>query len=190
MRIGPSLVTLACADDDAQGQERLIGAIRDSSLNLLGLIDNILDLTKLESGTAVIEVEPMSVEPILEEVRALEANLAAAGVRIYSPEDGRKLGLPLVTKLNGTLFGIRDATQIHMFDRGRRTRFDHGKTRFALSGKHAQARCDSCHRFGQHLWVHGLRELGIGGLGDCARHPAQGAAVGPTGAPGLRPLRM
>ena len=26
--------------------------------------------------------------------------------------------------LNGTLFGIRDATQIHMFDRGRRTRLD------------------------------------------------------------------
>ena len=26
--------------------------------------------------------------------------------------------------LNGTLFGIRDATQIHMFDRGRKTRFD------------------------------------------------------------------
>lgn len=26
--------------------------------------------------------------------------------------------------LQGTLFGIRDATQIHMFDRGRRTRFD------------------------------------------------------------------
>jgi L(+)-tartrate dehydratase beta subunit len=25
--------------------------------------------------------------------------------------------------LNGTLFGIRDATQIHMFDRGRKTRF-------------------------------------------------------------------
>lgn len=26
--------------------------------------------------------------------------------------------------LNGTLFGIRDATQIHLFDRGRKTRFD------------------------------------------------------------------
>jgi len=26
--------------------------------------------------------------------------------------------------LNGTLFGIRDATQIHMFDRGRKTRFE------------------------------------------------------------------
>ena len=26
--------------------------------------------------------------------------------------------------LNATLYGIRDATQIHMFDRGRKTRFD------------------------------------------------------------------
>ena len=26
--------------------------------------------------------------------------------------------------INGTLFGIRDATHIHMFDRGRKTRFD------------------------------------------------------------------
>jgi len=26
--------------------------------------------------------------------------------------------------LNGALFGIRDATQIHMFDKGRKTRFD------------------------------------------------------------------
>lgn len=26
--------------------------------------------------------------------------------------------------LNGTLYGIRDATQIHMFDRGRKTKFD------------------------------------------------------------------
>jgi len=26
--------------------------------------------------------------------------------------------------LNGTLFGLRDATQIHMFDRGRKTHFD------------------------------------------------------------------
>ena len=28
--------------------------------------------------------------------------------------------------INGTLYGIRDATQIHMFDRGRKTRFDLG----------------------------------------------------------------
>ena len=41
-----------------------------------------------------------------------------------SDADARKLRVNDTVTLNGTLFGIRDATQIHMFDRGRRTRFD------------------------------------------------------------------
>jgi L(+)-tartrate dehydratase beta subunit len=36
----------------------------------------------------------------------------------------RMLRINDTVTLNGTLFGIRDATQIHMFDRGRKTRFD------------------------------------------------------------------
>ncbi len=36
----------------------------------------------------------------------------------------RKLRVDDTVTLNGTLYGIRDATQIHMFDRGRKTRFD------------------------------------------------------------------
>ncbi|MGH6692826.1 MAG: fumarate hydratase C-terminal domain-containing protein [Gammaproteobacteria bacterium] len=36
----------------------------------------------------------------------------------------RKLRVSDTVTLNGTLFGIRDGTQIDMFDRGRRTRFD------------------------------------------------------------------
>src|SRR6266851_5426500 len=36
----------------------------------------------------------------------------------------RKLRVDDTVTLSGTLFGIRDATQIHMFDRGRKTRFD------------------------------------------------------------------
>ena len=36
----------------------------------------------------------------------------------------RKLRVNDTVTLNGTLFGIRDATQIHLFDRGRRTRFE------------------------------------------------------------------
>ena len=36
----------------------------------------------------------------------------------------RQLRVNDTVSLNGTLFGIRDATQIHMFDRGRKTRFD------------------------------------------------------------------
>jgi len=39
-------------------------------------------------------------------------------------EDARKLRVNDTVTLRGTLFGMRDATQIHMFDRGRRTRFD------------------------------------------------------------------
>ena len=36
----------------------------------------------------------------------------------------RQLRVNDSVSLSGTLFGIRDATQIHMFDRGRKTRFD------------------------------------------------------------------
>ena len=36
----------------------------------------------------------------------------------------RALRVDDTVTLEGTLFGIRDATQIHMFDRGRKTRFD------------------------------------------------------------------
>jgi L(+)-tartrate dehydratase beta subunit len=44
-----------------------------------------------------------------------------------SETDVRKLRVGDRVTLQGTLFGIRDATQIHMFDRGRKTRFDlHG----------------------------------------------------------------
>ena len=41
-----------------------------------------------------------------------------------SEADIRKLRVNDTVTLNGTLYGIRDATQIHMFDRGRTTRFD------------------------------------------------------------------
>ena len=41
-----------------------------------------------------------------------------------SEEDVRKLRAGDHVTLQETLFGIRDATQIHMFDKGRKTRFD------------------------------------------------------------------
>jgi L(+)-tartrate dehydratase beta subunit len=39
-------------------------------------------------------------------------------------EQVRNLRVSDTVTLEGTLFGIRDGTQIHMFDRGRKTRFD------------------------------------------------------------------
>jgi L(+)-tartrate dehydratase beta subunit len=42
-------------------------------------------------------------------------------------QQARQLRVNDTVTLNGTLFGIRDATYIHMFDRGRKARFDmHG----------------------------------------------------------------
>jgi L(+)-tartrate dehydratase beta subunit len=41
-----------------------------------------------------------------------------------SDAQARALKVNDTVTLNGTLYGIRDATQIHMFDRGRTTRFD------------------------------------------------------------------
>lgn len=41
-----------------------------------------------------------------------------------SEEDVRRLRVGDQVTLQDTLFGIRDATQIHMFDRGRKTKFD------------------------------------------------------------------
>jgi len=38
--------------------------------------------------------------------------------------EARALRVGDTVTLNGTLYGIRDATQIHLFDRGRSTRFD------------------------------------------------------------------
>jgi L(+)-tartrate dehydratase beta subunit len=38
--------------------------------------------------------------------------------------DARRLKVNDTVTLNGTLYGIRDATLIHMFDKGRTTRFD------------------------------------------------------------------
>lgn len=42
----------------------------------------------------------------------------------FSEAQTRALRVNDSVTLNGTLFGIRDATQIHMFDRGGKTRFD------------------------------------------------------------------
>jgi L(+)-tartrate dehydratase beta subunit len=41
-----------------------------------------------------------------------------------SEAQARALRVNDTVTLEGTLFGIRDATQIHLFDRGRKTRFD------------------------------------------------------------------
>jgi hypothetical protein len=66
------------------------------------------------------------------------------------------------------------------FDRIQAGQFDHDRTGFSLRGKHAEVKCDSCHRPGapkplKHARLHRL-----------PRRPPRGAARGPGGRRALR----
>src|SRR5215217_5077815 len=79
----------------------------------------------------------------------------------------RALGVGDTVTLERTLFGIRDATQIHMFDRGRRTRFD-------LNGHaviHTAPNVRRVERSNEHPagYAPVCIVIGKGGLGDASR---------------------
>jgi len=60
--------------DEGQDQSRLVGSIRDSGTRLLGLIDNILDLARIESGALELVPEDFDL------VECVESALATAAV--------------------------------------------------------------------------------------------------------------
>lgn len=60
-----------------------VGQILSGGEHLLRLIDDILDLSRVEAGTVAISIEPLSVSDVLEHVRAtLEPLAARAGVTL------------------------------------------------------------------------------------------------------------
>lgn len=71
-----------------------------SATHLLQLISDMLDLTRLESGTAVLEVAPLAVTPIVEEVRMLTEVLASA----------KSVGLEIV--IDGDPWVLADAQRL------------------------------------------------------------------------------
>jgi L(+)-tartrate dehydratase beta subunit len=96
----------------------------------------------------------------------------------------RALRIGDTVTLEKTLFGIRDATQIHMFDRGRKTRFDmrghaviHTAPNVRKTGNGYEAICVGTttsarmERFTRPLMAeHGVRMIiGKGGLGEDSR---------------------
>jgi len=58
--------------DDAADLERITGAAR----HLLSLIDQVLDLAKVDSGRMVIECAPVVLDEVLEDVDAAGRTLA------------------------------------------------------------------------------------------------------------------
>lgn len=64
-------------------QQRQVGQIEKSSQHLLSLINEILDLAKIEAGHMPLSIEPILIKNVLDDAcNTLEANLEAAGIRL------------------------------------------------------------------------------------------------------------
>ena len=74
--------------DERQRRNELIGIIRSSGNNLLGLIDSVLDLARIESGSLTLSEEDFDLADLVEAVIAT----AAAGAR--------QKGLPVVCEID------------------------------------------------------------------------------------------
>jgi signal transduction histidine kinase/ActR/RegA family two-component response regulator len=61
------------SDDDSDGVERILGAGR----HLLALINELIDIARIESGDLTLSLEPVQVRPLIEETSQLMSPLAA-----------------------------------------------------------------------------------------------------------------
>jgi signal transduction histidine kinase len=59
-----------------EDQRVMVGMMREAGGNLLHIIDDILDLSKIEAGKLVINRAPFSLDPLLDRVERLMRNLA------------------------------------------------------------------------------------------------------------------
>jgi len=59
-----------------EDQRDMVGTMREAGGNLLHIIDDILDLSKIEAGELLIKRAPFSLDPLLDRVERLMRNLA------------------------------------------------------------------------------------------------------------------
>ncbi|MEN3276455.1 MAG: hypothetical protein V7631_2245 [Massilia sp.] len=91
---------------DAQKKE-FANHILKSGRHLLTLINEILDLAKVESGTISLSMEPVALQEILQECRTMVEPLAAArGIRVLFPEHAGALLLADRTRLKQVLLNL------------------------------------------------------------------------------------
>lgn len=79
-------------------QERLLHILKSSSNHLLDLINNLLDITKIESGTIELKYAPYDIRELSEEVVSILANKAEEkGLLLrldFNYPDGQKIMIP------------------------------------------------------------------------------------------------
>ncbi|MEB3329454.1 MAG: GAF domain-containing sensor histidine kinase [Candidatus Sericytochromatia bacterium] len=72
-------------------QRRFVGHITQAGQHLSSLVDDLLDFARMEAGSFLVDLRPVEVEPIVDEVvEGLQTQAAAAGLQLR-----RELALPL-----------------------------------------------------------------------------------------------
>ncbi|XQU08029.1 ATP-binding protein [Halomonas sp. LY9] len=70
-------------DPLSEKQQRQVSQIEKSGQHLLSLINEVLDLAKIESGHMTLSIEPIAIEGVIEDAcSTLEANICAAGLTL------------------------------------------------------------------------------------------------------------
>jgi len=105
--IGFSELLYNTIEDDKKRSQ--VGSIRNSGRNLLRIINDILDLSKVEAGKMIVEREPMNVLHVVREVCSMfESNIAEKNLHLTIEPD-RVLTMPLLldeTRLRQILFNL------------------------------------------------------------------------------------
>ena len=73
------LTHLLRADPISDRQEELLGKVSDAAAHLLQILNDILDLSKIEAGKLILEPSDFALPDVLEHVRALNGEHAQAG---------------------------------------------------------------------------------------------------------------
>jgi CheY-like chemotaxis protein len=83
------------------------GHILKSGRHLLTLINEILDLAKVEAGAVALSMEPVALSEVLAECRTMTGPLAAArGIRLHFPEDATAVVQADRTRLKQVLLNL------------------------------------------------------------------------------------
>ncbi|HEY6578885.1 MAG TPA: HAMP domain-containing sensor histidine kinase, partial [Rhizomicrobium sp.] len=88
------LITSRVFDGDGERQMEYVGLVRDAGRHLLSLINDILDLAKIESGHIELQEREIEMESLLEEALALVSPKAASAGCVLAQELAP--GLPIV----------------------------------------------------------------------------------------------
>ena len=107
--LGYSELLLEEAELDGRGQQISdLQKISAAGKHLLAMVNDILDISKIEAGKMVLHIETIDVDELVSDVEATARPLAAKNANSFSVADGPKVGLIQAdaTKLRQALYNL------------------------------------------------------------------------------------